>query len=380
MKKLLRINTLTLFKVWLEFNYLSACKKNYLTEIFGNLELLLKISPPQVKYTLIDKNKGLFRQSIPIKKIKRTFEFDVRYVKNSENIFLFEIVSGPLKKSSINIVFQENNEKTDINIKLNLKLGLKYKFFSSIIAEKLKSTNLALIKRLENLSNLLFNDKIPISFENNYSTLILQINSDKKIFFDGWWLGDILSAFIGKVYEKLDFRDKIIIDVGSNIADSSIYFALNGAKKVIGLEPFPKNFHFGRENIKKNSLEEKIDLFLSGCSSKSEEIQIDPNLSGLSYKMEHVDHGEKIIQITLTEICNNYNIVDGVLKMNCEGCEYDVILRTPDITLKKFSQILIQYHDGAENLIEKLTKIDFKVIEEKYSNKKGQIFATLHKI
>lgn len=362
--------------MWLEFNYLSVCKKKYLTEIFGNLELLLKLSPPQIKYVLIDKKEGLFKQSIPIKKIKKTFEFEVKYKKISENIFLFEIVSGPLKKSTIDIIFQENNEKTDVNIKLNLKLGLKYKFFSSIINKKLKSTNLALIKRLENLSKLLFNDKFPINFENNHSTLIMQIDSGEKIFFDGWWLGDILSAFVGKVYEKLDFKDKIVIDVGSNIADSSIYFALNGAKKVIGIEPFPKNFNFGRENIQKNSLGEKIDLFLSGCSSKSEEIQIDPNLSGLSYKMEQSDHGEKIRQITLTEICDNYNIVDGILKMNCEGCEYDVILRTPDMILKKFSQILIQYHDGAENLIEKLSKIGFKVTEEKYSSKKGQIFAT----
>ena len=362
----------------MELNHISKFKKEQLVKIFENIELVLKLSPPQIKYELIDREKGLFRQSIPIKKIKKTLEFEVKHKKISEDIFSLEIVNGPLKKSIVNIIFEEKNDETEIKLQLDLNFGLKYKFFSSIISEKLKATNLALIKRLENLCSLVFNEKFPITFENNYSTLILQIDSDKKIFFDGWWLGDILSAFIGKVYEKLDFRDKIIIDVGSNIADSSIYFALNGAKKVIGLEPFPKNFHFGLENIKKNSLEDKIDLFLSGCSSKSEEIQIDPNLSGLSYKMEQVDHGEKISQITLTEICNNYNIVDGVLKMNCEGCEYDVILRTPEMTLKKFSQILIQYHDGAEILIEKLSKIGFKAIEEKYSNKKGQIFATLN--
>lgn len=361
----------------MEFSYTSKCKKNNLIDIFDNIELLLKLSPPQIKYELIDKKEGLFKQSIPIKKIKKTFEFESKYKKISDNTFSFEMVNGPLKKSTINIIFKEKNGETDINLQLNLKLGLKYKFFSSIISEKLKTTNLALIKRLENLSNLLFNEKFPIIFENNYSTLIIQISQEKKIFFDGWWLGDVLSAFIGKVYDKLDFEDKIIIDVGSNIADSSIYFAINGAKKVIGLEPFPKNFNFGCENVQKNSLEEKIDLLLSGCSSESKEIQIDPNLSGLSYKMEESGSGEIIKQTTLTDLCDNYNIHEGILKMNCEGCEYDVILKTPDVTLKKFSQILIQYHDSAENLIEKLSKIGFKVKEEKYFDKKGQIFATL---
>lgn len=361
----------------MKFSYISECEKNHLIEIFGNLELLLKLSPPQIKYELINNEEGLFKQSIPIKKIKRTFEFEVKHRKISNNTFLLEIINGPLKKSTINIIFEEINKKTNINLELDLKLGLKYRFFSSIISEKLKATNLALIKRLENLSKSVFNDKFPITFKNNHSTLIIEISPEKKIFFDGWWLGDVGSAFVGKVYDKLDFKDKIIVDVGSNIADSSIYFAINGAKKVIGLEPFPKNFNFGRENVQKNLLDDKIVLLLSGCSSKSEDIQIDPSLSGLSYKMEKSDSGEIIKQTTLAELCDSYNIADGVLKMNCEGCEYDVILKTPDITLKKFSQILIQYHDGAENLIEKLSSIGFKIIEEKYSNKKGQIFGTL---
>lgn len=360
----------------MEFNYISECKKNHLIEIFGNLELVLKLSPPQIKYELIDKEGGLFKQSIPIKKINKTFEFEVKHKKISNNTFSLEIISGPLKKSTINIIFEEMNKKTNINLKLDLKLGLKYKFFSSIINEKLKASNLALIKRLENLSKLVYNEKFPITFENNCSTLIIEISPKKKIFFDGWWLGDVGSAFIGKVYDKLNFQDKIIVDIGSNIADSSIYFAVNGAKKVIGLEPFPKNYNFGRENVQKNQFDVKIDLHLSGCSSKSEEIHIDPNLSGLSYKMEKTESGKIIKQTTLEELCGNYKIQDGVLKMNCEGCEYDVILNTSKNVLNNFSQILIQYHDNAETLIEKLLNDGFKVTEEKYSNKKGQIFAT----
>ncbi len=361
----------------MELNYVSKSKKEQLTRIFENIELVLKLSPPQMKYELIDKDKGLFTQSIPIKKIKKTFKFEVKHIKKSDDVFSLEVINGPLKKSIINIIFKEKNNETEIKLQLNLKLGLKYKFFSSIISEKLKATNLSLIKRLENLSKLIFNEKFPITFENNHSTLVLQFNQGKKIFFDGWWLGDVGSAFVGKVYDKLNFKDKIIVDVGSNIADSSIYFAVNGAKKIIGLEPFPKNFNFGRENVQKNQFDDKIDLYLSGCSSKSGDIQIDSSLSGLSYKMEKIKSGEIIKQTTLEELCNNYGIHDGILKMNCEGCEYDVILNTSKNVLNNFSQILVQYHDNAEILIEKLLNDGFKVTEEKYSNKKGQIFATI---
>jgi len=35
-----------------------------------------------------------------------------------------------------------------------------------------------------------------------------------------------------------------------NIGDSAIYFALNGAKRIIGLEPYPYAFSYAEKNIK----------------------------------------------------------------------------------------------------------------------------------
>ena len=43
-----------------------------------------------------------------------------------------------------------------------------------------------------------------------------------------------------------------------------------------------------------------------------------------------------------------------MLKMDCEGCEYDSILNTDDEILKKFSTIILEYHYGYQNLVEKL--------------------------
>src|SRR5215204_1106883 len=54
--------------------------------------------------------------------------------------------------------------------------------------------------------------------------------------------GDVRSIYLNNIYQQLPVKGKAVVDVGANIADSSVYFALNGAKKVIGLEPFLKNF------------------------------------------------------------------------------------------------------------------------------------------
>ncbi|MGC8543511.1 MAG: FkbM family methyltransferase, partial [Vulcanisaeta sp.] len=47
--------------------------------------------------------------------------------------------------------------------------------------------------------------------------------------------------------------------------------------------------------------------------------------------------------ITLKELINETNVNTDVLKMNCEGCEYDVILNDYD-HLRLFREVVFEYH------------------------------------
>ena len=49
------------------------------------------------------------------------------------------------------------------------------------------------------------------------------------------------------------------------------------------------------------------------------------------------------------------------MKIDCEGCEYGVLLKANDLDLRKFEQIQIEYHYGYLNLKEKLEDAGFKV-------------------
>ena len=55
-----------------------------------------------------------------------------------------------------------------------------------------------------------------------------------------------------------------MIDIGANIGDSPIYFALNNAKNVIALEPYPYSYNSALKNIKKNNIDDKIILLNAG--------------------------------------------------------------------------------------------------------------------
>ena len=73
--------------------------------------------------------------------------------------------------------------------------------------------------------------------------------------------GHIQVVFLKEIYKFLNVKNKIVIDIGANIADSAIYFVLNGAKQVIALEPFSYSYKYAVENIKINNMEDKILMF-----------------------------------------------------------------------------------------------------------------------
>jgi len=178
--------------------------------------------------------------------------------------------------------------------------------------------------------------------------------------------GDIAAIFFENQYDFLVVKDKVVVDIGANIGDTSIYFALRGAKKVIAIEPLPLNYESAKKNIQLNELRSKIDLQLAGCSNKIGYIEIDSEKSGMFYFAEsEKDSSVRIPLVTLDNICKKYDIHSGILKIDCEGCEYEVILSTSDETLRRFNGIQIEYHFGYKNLKRKLEKTGFKVIVTK---------------
>jgi len=47
--------------------------------------------------------------------------------------------------------------------------------------------------------------------------------------------------------------------------------------------------------------------------------------------------------------------------MDCEGCEYDVIIEDNIKFIERFHEIIIKYHYGAEKLVNVLTKAKFVI-------------------
>ncbi|MEM3744721.1 MAG: FkbM family methyltransferase [Candidatus Micrarchaeaceae archaeon] len=80
-----------------------------------------------------------------------------------------------------------------------------------------------------------------------------------------------------------------------------------------------------------------------------------------STDLKSFDSGEEIKIMTLEDIVKQYRIDNGILKIDCEGCEYGIILNAKPETLRKFDQMIIKYHYGYKNMVAKLKEAGFHV-------------------
>jgi len=232
-----------------------------------------------------------------------------------------------------------------------------------------KDSRILKIKNKFDLSLVLKKIDHQIRFENNL--MIINFNKKQLKFkhYDDLELG----IFHENIYSELPVKNKIVIDIGGYVGDSALLFASLGAKKIIMIEPQPKFFKFAQENINLNNEFSNIELINSGISSSNGKFYTNYENSGTSFELkEDQQNGIEISKITLEELTSNYNTSDLVLKLDCEGCEYDILLNSSDEILKKFNAILLEFHSGFKNISQRLKNLGFsiQILNSKYTPKK----------
>jgi FkbM family methyltransferase len=182
----------------------------------------------------------------------------------------------------------------------------------------------------------------------------------------------IIEIFHYGEYEPLGVEGRVVVDVGAFVGDSAIYFALKGAKRVLAIEPHPGAFSEMLDNIKLNNMENVIIPINAGLASKPGKVCV-----------ENVDVSNclnAVPAVTLSELIGRFGVDpnDAVIKMDCEGCEFDVILNDYE-HVKLFREFIFEYH---LNVAGTFTLNDLlKMLNKDYKcriTRSGNIFGIIH--
>lgn len=176
--------------------------------------------------------------------------------------------------------------------------------------------------------------------------------------------GDIFRAFVNGDYEELPVENATVVDIGGSIGDSALLFAGRGASKVYAYELFPRSFELARFNVSNNGLDDVITFYNNGVGRKST-LKLDPDYINHNSSTSNHSHEKGVtVQVkTISEILEDLQISQPMLKIDCEGCEYDALLNEDRETLRKFSHIIMEYHYGYLNIRKKLEAAGFKVTQ-----------------
>ena len=275
------------------------------------------------------------------KKISDWFKFDVKCTNNPVSLLLYRIgiknqITVKTKTLGNFHIGKDNVNKIPL---VNTILQSQKQVLDGKIEENKQKE---LIKFLNDLcENKDVIDCLDIKFLNKSGITIL-----KEMFFDD-----------SNIPFSTDIKNKTVIDIGGNIADTALMFAKEGAE-VYAFEPVPPIYEHALENIDLNpDLKNNIHFYNKAVSDKNGTIKISflKGFESGSSAYFHIGTLYDVETISLNDIINKLkenNIKPDLLKCDCEGSEYDII---PNADLSDFEELIIEHH-------QLMTGIDYHVL------------------
>jgi len=218
---------------------------------------------------------------------------------------------------------------------------------------------LNLAKNVHNWPNYLYAKHIdkkqnPIVFRAGNGVVIEVPKGSIMAIFKEIFMDDLYDIRFLKTHLK---PQPVIVDVGANLGFFALFMAsqLPGVQ-VFAYEPLPTNFkhlqrHFGLNSGKALVAENKAVAGEKGLL----DLHYNPNLNftalaSLRTDFEDTNTSRVTVEaVSLADIFARYQLdqVD-LLKLDCEGAEYEILYQCPDPVLQRVKLIAMETHNGAK--------------------------------
>jgi FkbM family methyltransferase len=220
----------------------------------------------------------------------------------------------------------------------------------------------------------------------HFNDLQLYIESSEEFFI-------VKEVFIEKDYNLLSNESFVVFDIGMNIGISSLFFALNkNVQQIYSFEPVVTTYNQAIYNLELNpAYSNKIEAFNFGLGgfSRIEKVLYNAQAKGnCGIRLEsslvigkdnstEIEINIKNISEMLPDLIAKHPGQKKVLKIDCEGAEYEIIQKLSDSNvLSDIDILMIERHDkGAKILEDLLIANDFRVVSRHLTSITGMIYA-----
>lgn len=163
--------------------------------------------------------------------------------------------------------------------------------------------------------------------------------------------GGLLSVHVDRDYEApgVAWRQaRAIVDVGANVGSFTVWAALKAPNaKILSIEPNPGTFKFLRGNIELNGLQSRVTAMGVAVGPSAGEAMLESVDHSLGTRLSRGGRGEvPVIVETLPALLAQAGMgghID-VLKIDCEGMEYEVLEAVGQEWLRSVGTLMCEYH------------------------------------
>src|SRR5262245_53140792 len=174
----------------------------------------------------------------------------------------------------------------------------------------------------------------------------------------------IIEIFLNQEYGLVP-DNAVVLDLGANIGVFSIYATMTARNvQVYAYEPFHVFASLLRENVRLNSQSNAIRCFDAAVGAQSGNRSLSLGRSGFHFPTLLPRTSGELDEETITAQCTTLaQIIDDnqlaqvdLLKIDCEGAEFEILYATPASHLKKIRELRMEYHNmnGTADQLEKL--------------------------
>ena len=144
-------------------------------------------------------------------------------------------------------------------------------------------------------------------------------------------------------------RPLTILDIGAHVGAFSLAMLEKFPTcRCICCEPSPKTFEYLRKNIEINGLQQRVQLIEAAVLAEDKETALFEGKEGSAKNSATIplDGGTTctVQGLSFDHLVDRLDSEIDVLKLDCEGAEYEILFNSSPSTLEKIRSIVLEYH------------------------------------